>query len=158
MDRQKPSADRGSYAGRFGDAAPDRSRPAGAYQPRGSHSTQTRRPSGFSNVGQTHRSRPAPAPAPQPEPEDKRAAKLRAKQEKRERKAQRKLEKQAAGKRRWPKALLIILGVLMLLFVLFVIIFGGEDAAHHQMPTIERESAVGSYEPEETPLPGTEET
>ena len=108
--------------------------------------TTQRRPSGFSSVGQTPRRRPA-APAPAPE-EKKPPKKSKPRREKRVRTPD---EKKPLLKRILIGALAAVLAALVLLMIF------GSRGTYHQMPTITREEAEGSFAPEETPLPGVEE-
>lgn len=104
----------------------------------------TRRPSGFGTAGQTRKVKPEPAPEP------KKEAKIKTKKEKRVRK-----EREPGKNRPILRILLGLVIVAVLVSVLMVLIFGGEDTTYHQMPTIERES-IAQFEPEMTPVPDTE--
>ena len=53
------------------------------------------------------------------------------------------------------RVLICIVAAVVLVSVVMVLIFGGENTTYHQMPTIERES-IAQFAPEETPIPGTE--
>lgn len=141
MDKQKPDA----YSSRFAESG--RSGSSTAYRSPSRQTDIPRRPSGFGTAGQASKVKPAP------EPEPKKAEKI--KKEKPE-KVKRVREEREPGKNRpLLRILLAFIAVIILVCVLMVLIFGGEDTTYHQMPVIERES-IAQFEPEETPIPGTE--
>lgn len=114
-----------------------------AYSPRPAarQAEPTRRPSGFGTTGQT-RKKPAPAPEPQKATKPAKEKKIRK-------------EREPGKNRPLLRILLAVIAVIVLVSVLMVLIFGGEDTTYHQMPTIEYES-IAHFEPEATPIPGTE--
>lgn len=104
-----------------------------------------RRPSGFGTAGQPRKAKPAPEPK-----KETKAKPAKPRKEKRVRK-----EREPGKNRPILRILLGIAAAAILVSVLMVLIFGGEDTTYHQMPTIERES-IAQFEPEMTPIPGTE--
>lgn len=95
-----------------------------------------RRPSGFETAGQARKSAPAPdarkKAAPQREENKPRKAR-------KEKKSRAKRESAPRKARRIPKVLAAIAAALLVIFILIVLIFGGEKTIH-QMPKIERRS------------------
>jgi len=138
MDKQKPTAS----TSRFSDTA-NRSRTQAAVRPSARQQESTRRPSGFGTTGQTRKARPASEP-------------VKAAKEKPAKKKRIPKEREPGKNRPVLRALLAIGLAAVLVSVLMVLIFGGEDTTYHQMPTIERES-IAQFEPEETPIPGMED-
>ena len=118
-----------------------------AYRTSSRQTAATRRPSGFGTAGQASKVKPAP------EPEPKKAKKAKKEKTKRERRIRK--EREPGKNRPLLRILLALIAAAVLVCLLMVLIFGGEDTTYHQMPTIERES-IAHFEPEETPLPGTE--
>jgi len=140
MDKQKST----SYSSRFNETA---------NQPR-SHTTArtsarqedtVRRPSGFGTAGQTPKAKPVPEPKKTAKPKPEKPVK-----EKRTRK-----EQEPGKNRPVLRALLAIAAAVVLVSILMVLIFGGEDTTYHQMPTIEWETEA-SFAPDQTPMPGVE--
>lgn len=142
MDKQKSTFstsrfNEGTTANRQQTAARTASRPA----------DNVRRPSGFGTAGQTRKVTPVP------EPETKKARKVKPEKPKKEKRIR---EEREPGKNRpLLRILLGIIAAVVLVSLLMVLIFGGEDTTYHQMPTIEYES-IAHFEPEATPVPGTE--
>ena len=128
----------------------DKQRPdsySSAYRTSSRQASTTRRPSGFGTAGQTSKTKNAP------EPEEKKAEKVKPKKPRKEKRVRR--EREPGKNRPLLRILLVLIAVVVLVCLLMVLIFGGEDTTYHQMPTIERES-IAQFEPEETPIPGTE--
>ena len=116
-----------------------------------------RRPSGFAPAEPAKRrtqpvKRPTAAPAPASKPAEK---------PKREKKTNNKRAPRQSSSRGWKKLLLAGLAVLAVLIVLFVLIFGGGNKVHHQLPRVERSSDAvfapeDTYPPEEANAPEEE--
>lgn len=140
MDKQK-STTQGS---RFNQAT-DKTRSQAAPRPASRQVDAARRPSGFGTAGQTRKVKP--------EPEPKKAEKAKPEKPVKEKPVPK--EKEPGKNRPVLRALLVIVAVAVLVSLLMVLIFGGEDTTYHQMPTIERES-IAHFEPEATPIPGVE--
>lgn len=137
MDKQKST----SYTSRFNETA-DAGRRQTATRPAVRQAEPARRPSGFGTAGQTRKTKPAPETEP---PKAAKPAK------------EKKIRKEREPGRNRPilRILLALVVVAVLVSVLMVLIFGGEDTTYHQMPTIEYES-IAHFEPEATPISGTE--
>lgn len=133
------------YAGRFSrsEAPKEKENPAKA-QPR---TEAPRKPSGFSGAGKKARPEPRPAAAP----EKKKAGKIKLKKEKQEKAPRKRSEKKPVLKRA-----LIAAAAAVLIALLLIVIFGNHGT-YHMMPTITREEAQPSFEPEKTPMPGVQE-
>ena len=106
-----------------------------------------RRPSGFGTTGQSRKVQPQHTPKPKKE--------TNAKPEKPAKEKRVRKERDPGKNRPILRILLALVFAAILVCVLMVIIFGGEDTTYHQMPTIERES-ISHFEPEMTPIPVTE--
>lgn len=142
MDKQKSA----STASRF-NAGTTANRQQTAARPASRPADNIRRPSGFGTAGQKRKAAPAP------EPETKKASKIKPEKIKKEKRIR---EEHEPGKNRpLLRILLGIIAAVVLISLLMVLIFGGEDTTYHQMPTIEYES-IAQFEPEATPIPGTE--
>lgn len=142
MDKHKPA----SGGSRFNENA----RPAPtASRPSARQADAARRPSGFGTAGQSHKSKPLSSP----EAEAKKTGKNKA--EKAAKKKRVPKEREPGKNRPVLRVLLALLAAAVIVSILMVLIFGGEDTTYHQMPTIERESTA-DFEPEATPIPGTE--
>ena len=140
MEQQK-----NSYTGRFGE---EKKRSA-ADPARRVRSDQPRMPSGFSGAGQAPRPKPAPeAQAAAPEKKKKKEKKAQIRREK-------PVRREGAGKFSLKKALVALLALVLAGLVLLMIF--GDRGTYHQMPTITREEAQPSFEPDKTPLPGVQE-
>lgn len=137
MDKQKTAA----RSSRFNEPTSNTQRRTASAQ-----SSTTRRPSGFGTAGRTVRS----ASAANESKKTAKAASAPIKESKPPRK-----EREPGKNRPVLRALLIIVIIAIIVSILMVLIFGGENTTYHQLPIIERESAV-QFEPEETPISDTE--
>jgi len=148
MEKQKPQTEAASYTGRFGDQTAGRSR-SNENRRTAPSSSGPQRPSGFGTAGQPSKPRPTVQPE-KSEPDKQKAKKTKKKNAVQD-------ENKRGDRKKHPvlKALAIIAAVALIATIVLVILYGGEDQSYHQMPKIERES-VASFDPEETPMPGTE--
>ena len=145
MDKQKSNAYTGRFNGDAGRSAAD----SVPRRPQGKTADAARRPSGFGTAGQAAKAKP------EVKTEELSRKELRAKLKREKKEAKERIGREPGRDRPLLRALLIVLAVVLVLLVMMVIIFGGEDKTYHQMPVIERETTA-EFEPDETPMPGTE--
>lgn len=148
METQKPKGEKSAYTGRFAASAAPKKR-AHAASTRKQSAETSRRPSGFAVASVKGRGQNAASGAV------KTGKSVQVTAGRKEKKPRPKKQARERMNHRRLKFVPVLLVVALILYLLFALIFGGQNRTVHQLPIVERES-ISEFAPEETPISGTE--